>query len=333
MLARLDLILPFSVSVPEKEKFSIHGYHGYVDSGYTIRIYPPMKTTQPLQQDDSTEILINGKSSFQANGLRIYFQKDNFDRRKTIDCDPPYTLILRTINSFLSKLRFVTRNSRIRTVDFPMISWNLRYLNDDESELEESKELVRGRFARHFKSTLAGLDNSIWQEVFKLPYDYSVPKWEELILDAQEALPEIGPSIVLALTALEVFISHVLGELSKNKAVPDDLWEWLNNRQWWLQNPSTDEQFDVLLKILLGISLKENTDLWESYKNLKTARNSFIHEGIAKIGDSVLSQEKALQLLKKAKDIIKFVKEKLPKQLQWPEYKFSIKIEAKLRLL
>jgi hypothetical protein len=292
-----------------------------------------MKTTQPLQQDDSTEILVNGKSSFQANGLRIYFQKDNFDRRKSIDCDPPYDLISRTINSFLSKLRFVTRSSKIRPIDFPMVSWNLLYLNDDESELEESKELARVRFARYFKLTLTGLDNSVWQEIFKLPHDYSVPKWEELILDAQEALPEIGQSIVLAVTALEVFISHVLNELSKNKPIQNDLWEWLNNRQWWLQNPSTEEQFDILLKVLLGVSLKENADLWESFKNLKTARNSFIHEGIAKVGRSVLSQKEAMQLLKKAKDIIKFVKEKLPEQLQWPEYSFKTKIEAKHKLI
>lgn len=330
MLAKLELILPFSVSIPEKEKFAI--YEG-VDSGYTIRIYPPMKSTQLLQQGDLTEIKVNGRSSFQANGLRIYFQKDNFDRRKSVDCDPPFTFISQTINLFLARLRFVTHNSRMKPINFPMVSWHLQYLNDDGSELEKNEELVRGRFGKSFKFSLAPLTKEMWDEVFRLPADYSLPKWESLILDAKEALPEIGVSIVLALTALEVFISHVLGELSKDKAIPNDLWEWLNNRQWWLQNPSTDEQFDVLLKVLLGISLKENLDLWESFKNLKVARNSFIHEGIAKIGGDVLSQDKALALLKKAENIIKFIKEKLPERLQWRDYKFSTKIEAKHKLL
>lgn len=330
MLARLDLLLPFTITIPEGEDFSIHQWN---DEGYNIRIFPPMKTEHPVAQDDSDEILINGKPTFQANGLRIYFQKDNFDRRQGIECDPPYPLIARTINLFLLKLRFVTRGSKIRPIIFSYTSWYLQYLNDDESELDKTEGLVKGRGAKTFTLSWTALNNDIWERIFELPPDYIPPQWDNLLLDANEALPEIGPSVVLAETALEVFISHILNELSKNSSIPKDLWNWVNNRNWWLQKPTTEEQFDILLKTLLGISLKENNDLWKSFKNLKNARNSFVHEGIAKVGQHPISEGEARELLVKANEIVLFIKNKLPEELRWPEYKHSINVEAKKKII
>jgi len=329
MLARLDLSLPFPITIPEGEHFSIFQYN---DEGYNIRIHPPMKTEHPLTQDDSDEILINGKPAFQANGLRIYFQKDNFDRRQGSECDPPYPLIARTINLFLLKLRFVTRGSKIRPINFPYTSWHLQYLNDDESELDKTEGLVKGRGTKAFTLSWTALNNDVWERIFELPPDYIPPQWDNLLLDANEALPEIGPSVVLAATALEVFISHILNELSKNSSIPKDLWDWINDRNGRLNEPTTREQFDILLKTLLGVSLKENNDLWESFTKLKKARNSFVHEGIPKIGQNPISEGEARELLVKANEIVIFIKNKLPEALQWPEYKFSIEVKNKINL-
>ena len=329
MLAKLDLLLPFEITIPKEEHFSIYQYN---DEGYNIRIFPPMKTKHSIAQDDSDKILINGKPTFQANNLRIYFQKDNFDRRQGIECDPPYPLIARTINLFLLKLRFVTRGSKIRPINFPYISWHLQYINDDESELDKTEGLVRGRGTKTFTLSYLVLNNDVWEKILELPPDYIPPQWDNLLLDANEALPEIGPSVVLAATALEVFISHILNELPKNSFISKDLWDWVNNRNNWSQEPTTVEQFDILLKSLLGFSLKENNDLWESFKKLKNARNSFVHEGITKIGKKPLSEEEARILLVKANEIVISIKNKLPDELQWPEYKFPIKVEKKINL-
>ena len=250
-----------------------------------------MKTEHPVAQGVPDEILINRKPAFQANGLGIYFQKDSFDRRQEIECDPPYPLIARTINLFLLKLRFVTRYSKIHPINFPCISWHLQYLNDDKSELDKTEGLVRGRGAKTVALSWTALNNDIWERIFELPPDYIPPQWDTLLLDANETLPEIGPSVVLAETALEVFISHILNELSKNSSIPKDLWDWINDRNGRLNEPTNKEQFDILLKTLLGVSLKENNDLWESFKNLKKARNSFVHEGIAKIGQNPISEK------------------------------------------
>ena len=313
MLARLDLLLPFTIVIPEGESFSIYQYN---DEGYNIRIFPPIKIEHPVAQDDLDEILINGNPAFQANGLRIYFQKDNFDRRQEIECDPPYPLIARTINQFLLKLRFVTCGSKIRPINFPYTSWQLQYLNDDESELDKTEGLVRSRGAKTFAFSWTALNNDIWERIFELPPDYIPPQWDTLLLDANETLPEIGPSVVLAETALEVFISHILNELSKNSSIPKDMWDWINDRNGRLNEPTNKEQFDILLKTLLGVSLKENNDLWESFTKLKKARNSFVHEGIAKIGQNPISEGEARELLVKANGIVIFIKNKLPEDLR-----------------
>jgi len=166
MLARLDLLLPFTITIPEGEHFSIYQY---TDEGYNIRIFPPIKIEPPVVQDDLNEILINGKPAFQANGLRIYFQKDNFDRRQGSECDPPHPLIARTINQFLLKLRFVTRGSKIRPINFPYTSWYLQYLNDDESELDKTEGLAKGRGGKTVTLSWTALNNDVWERIFELP--------------------------------------------------------------------------------------------------------------------------------------------------------------------
>ena len=329
MIARLYAMLPLPLSVPDKESFRVYKY---CDDGYEIMIYPPVKTELAAKNDLTDELLIDGKPSFQADTIRIDFHKENFERTKNTDCDPSYAFINRTANLFLSKLSFVTRSSKIHLIDFPGTTWKLQYLNDDGSELEEDEQLVRTRFGKRFSFSWTAMNKEIWEALFKLPMDYTVPKWEELLLDADAALPGIGPSIVLAWTALEVFISSILGQLPKNGVIHQGLWEWLNARDW-LRSPTIEEQFDVLLKQFVGSSLKEEAELWEVFKNLKTARNSFVHEGIAKIGKDEISQEVARTFVRRAREIITFVKGKLPDTLKWPDHKFQIEIKGKHRLL
>jgi len=331
MIAKLIVSLPFTLIVPEKQEFQLYESQ---DSGYSIYFYPPIKI-EPSQDNDSIEnILINNAPAYRANGLQINFKKDSFDRSSGIACDPPEEFISKTISWFLIRLRFVTQATQIRLIDFPHISWHLRYLNDDESELKEEKGQVRGRGARTFKFSYTAVNNSIWKDVFTLSPDYEPPQWNMLLLDANAALPEIGPSIVLGATALEVFIADILNKLAKNSTVPAELWEWLNNRGNWLKDPSMDEQLDTLLKILLGFSLKDDGSLWEAYRNLKDARNSFVHEGIASIGKGkkILSENDTRNLIQKVRKIIELIQSKLPEPLKCPVYKHDIKVSFSTRI-
>jgi len=271
-------------------------------------------------------------AAYQADALRIDFWKEVFDRRKDGPCDPPEDVIRRSVNWFLVRLRYVTRAAQVRPLDFPLVSWRIRYLNDDETELQFDESLVRGRGAVKFTLGWIALKKTVWEDIHSLPVDYDPPPWDGLLLDAFDELPSIGPAVVLAVTSLEVFIAHVLDKLAELKPVDAILWKWINQRGDWLREPTIEEQFDTLLKFLAGHSLREDEKLWEAFKNLKSARNSFVHEGVAKIGGSPITVEIARGLIQFASQAISAVRQWLPEELTWPEFKhkFEVKVEKKL---
>ena len=94
------------------------------------------------------------------------------------------------------------------------------------------------------------LNKPVWEDVMRLPIDFEPFPWEELLLDAHNDLPRVGPSVVLAATALEVFIAHILDLLAAQSPVPAPLWGWLNDRDDnHLRQPSVEEQYDTLLQV------------------------------------------------------------------------------------
>jgi len=64
------------------------------------------------------------------------------------------------------------------------------------------------------------------------------------------------------------------------------------------------------------------------------ARNSFVHEGVARIGkrNAPLTSDGANRLVQDSSDIIRFIKEKLPEELQWPVYNYSFQIDIGKRI-
>lgn len=329
MLARLFVLLPFHLTTPEGEQFPIFEYE---DSGYKVRVFPPMRSERAPAIDGTEQWKIDGVPAFQADVLRIDFAKESFERGIGSPCDPPYAVINRAVNSFLLRLRYVARAPRVRLLDFPSVTWKLQYLNDDETEFEKDEKFVRGRGSLQFSLSFIVLNKAVWGDIHGLPPDYEPPPWESLLLDANAELPSIGPSIVLAATALEVFISQVLDQLATVKNVPMELWKWINQRGDWLREPTVEEQYDALLKFFTGHSLKEEQKLWESFRNLKTARNSFVHEGVAKVGGSPLNTEMTKNLIASASEIIQKVREWLPQELHWPEFRRMIKFEVTKQL-
>lgn len=325
MIARLLVLLPFTVTLPEGEQFSVYEY---IDEGYGIRVYPPKRSDAVLPAGGPDEIKINGVSAFQADALRIDFHRDSFARDKGGPCDPPERLMARAVNSFLLRLRHVTRSISIHVVNFQNITWRLQYLNDDETEFQEDEKLVRSRHTLVSSMSWVALDRTIWNDIHKLPLDYEPPPWEALLLDAYAELPRIGPAVVLAATALEVFIAQVLNQLATHYNIAQDVWIWINNRGNRLQNPSTEEQYSILLKYFTEFSLKDDKRLWEAFKNLKSARNSFVHEGLAKIGDKPIHSETAKALITSAWEIVDRIRESIPPELHWPEFRHQLQVQA-----
>jgi hypothetical protein len=75
-----------------------------------------------------------------------------------------------------------------------------------------------------------------------------------------------------------------------------------------------------------GRSLKEDNGLWEAFKNLKKARNSFVHEGQAMLGKQALLATEAAGLIDRADQMLAKIRDWLPEHLRWPVYAHSAQV-------
>src|SRR5262249_39974531 len=153
---------------------------------YTIQFLPPMRDVDALSGRRPESLTLNGKAAFEANVMRIDFRKSNFDRKIGSPIDPPEGVIRRAVEEFHSRLRYVTRAAHAQSVSFPRTQggWKLDYTNDDGTPLEECEGLIRGRQTFHVHWSYLGISREVWDSMFTLPSDFTVPIWDGLHLDA-----------------------------------------------------------------------------------------------------------------------------------------------------
>lgn len=359
MIAKVLVKLPFTICLPLEGKYRLKEWDNEV---YKIRIYPPSPTEEGFKDQFAQKYIIEGHEAVLSEILPIEFRKQEFDRtdphneyilrpsadNEIIDIqsnsddvivrdpargDPAPDLILCVVNDFLTKLRYVTRSPNIHTLSRSQFVWVLTYLNDDGSNLEYDERYIRqiASFTPSFIGT--ALTPDVWDQIFSLNVGYEIPPWEDLLLDARAQYPNIGPSIVLASTALEVFISYILDRLAICETIiPRELWEWINNRGDWRKEPSIEEQYNILLKVLSGHSLKEEPELWKAFKEIRHARNSFVHGGIAMIGDQPVTTATLGKLVISAEAIITRVRDWVPSEIQWDRYECNSVLESLIPL-
>jgi hypothetical protein len=323
MLARLYLLMPYTVTIREGEGFPVYEA---VDGDYKVLFLPPVRDLAMLTGRRPESLTLDGKPAIEANVMRIDFQKNDFNRAIGDSLDPPEDVIQRAVSEYHARLRFTTRAAHAEPVQ--LNQWRLDYTNDDGSPLETREGYVRAHGTKHIRWSFIGLSREVWDYMFALPAGFEVPVWDGLRLDAQAALPEVGTAVVLAATSLEVFISVLLDKLASAQGMSTALWEWIRNRGRRDQEPSVAEQFDVLLKEFCGHGLKEEAGLWEAFKNIRDARNTFVHEGTAKIGGSIVTADKAAALIPRVNEIISKVREWIPENLRWPEPQINVPFEA-----
>jgi len=324
MLAVLHIGLPFSLLVPAETEYLLHPSE--LD-GCQVIIEPPGRSDRPVAPEVPERILVNGKPAIVADLITITFRRESFDRRADSDIDPSIGTINAVLRSFLDRLKFVARAPQVRAIEFPLCPWYLRYLTDDRAELEKQDGLIRGRGTMKFAFSGIACDPALWNHVFSLPPQFESPPWHTLLVDSRGALQHVGTAVVLAATALEVFISDALHKVAVESAVPGPLWNWITDRGDWQKEPSVDEQYSVLLQVLCGHSLKDEIELWDAFKHLRKARNSFVHEGVAKVGKKPLQSSEALALIERAEQIVATVREWLPEKHRWPTFEHSVQVE------
>ena len=323
MLARIRVLLSFDLVVPVSDNFAPVEY---AIEGYVVRARKPECSSIPADSRAIKSASVNKRPAIRADVIVIDFLKTGFERKENSAWDPPLPIIQQAVNSLLGRIRSVVRAPQIHPVVFPGTNVSLQYLNDDESELEKQDGFVRGRAITSVPFSFVSLHDEVWHDVQRLPPQYEPPPWEPFLLDASAALDfnHTGQAIVLAATALEIFISHTLDKLAEKQGMSPDLWFWINERR---REPSLVEQFDQLLKCFTGHSLKEEKNLWQLFSELRKARNSFVHTGTIVVDGKIVNQTMAVALVASASGIMNKVRVWLPLELHWSEFGHEIQLE------
>jgi hypothetical protein len=155
-----------------------------------------------------------------------------------------------------------------------------------------------------------------------------------LLMDAIRLLPEVGPAIVLAYSALETAIAVALDSLVLTSSVPEELWNWLNHRgNDFRKTPSVSEQWNELLKMLTGHSLMDQTTLWQTFQTLRYVRNEFAHKGLARAKGKTeeISEQDARNLVDGAVKIIDWLYPLIDPSFSRPEIEGDITVQPQKR--
>ena len=331
MLARMFVVLPFDIYLCADAQYTIYEI---VEGEYTIRVGLPESDGQ-VNAGRPEQVLIDDVAAIAKNILVITFVKTDFNRAVGAPVDPPEELMEQAIQSTLARLKYVTRSHQIPTLTIKDVSWHLQYLNDDESELPAVSGFHRGVGARRFNLTCLPCPPQTWNHLFNLPEGFQPPSWYLLLVDAQGAMPYVGTALVLAATALEIFIDQLLDALAPRNHVDPAMWQWINRRG---REPQTTDQYDTFLKLFTGRSLKESNDpLWQALNSIRTARHNFVHEGVAKlkIDNAVvtLTEAEVAPLLASAWEIVSEIREWIPEDLRWPVFKSEMRVSIVQQLM
>jgi hypothetical protein len=341
MIARFRILLPNLIALPLGHDLA--PYEREVD-GERVRIFPPFKSRVDrawLAVDSQTPFVeigaalaldpldpppvapgieIDGDPVFLADALRVDVLRDEFDRRLGAE-DPPAALAFKAANDLLGRLRMLSRAAHVKPVVPTGTVSRVDYLKDDGTRVPEQEGLKRGQAGVSWRWQMVALRSDLWRASNELPADFRPPPWDTLFLDASNLLPEVGPALVLAFAALETLIDHTLDILAPQAGISDELWEWIKTREAdYRKEPSVTEQFDPLLRACTGASLKDEPTLWEAFRNLKTARNTFVHEGEPQVGGQRVSADQALRLVIRAGEIIEWIEARLPAEHRRPRY-------------
>ena len=341
MIAQVRILLPFSVWIPEGATLNPIEVKGLTRR---VVIHAPQQAevvlTNASEVDPATPLVDTrdrvvsravpdftdavkwaGARTLRANLLEVDIHGD-FDRtaaKAQEIVDPLVNTAFMGANSLLLRIRSAAHASRISPVARQSSRWSLEFLSDSGDRLPEETGLFRSYHGKAGSFTLQFVTEAVWEKARSLPSDYEAPRWSDLLLDANSLAPQIGPSLVLASAAIETAIATTLNHLALSSTLPAGLWDWINDRDGdYRKEPSVQERCDVLLKALSGKSLKEEKHLWQAFKEIKEARNNFVHEGKAMIGEKPVSEKQASNLLLNAAAIIQYFENLLPESLRRP---------------
>ena len=279
-------------------------------------------------------VSINGMETIQANVLCVNFIRSDFDRSSPSPLyDPPLEIAFSVANEIVTAFRCIMGAHFLNPLTPDNTYWRMDYANDDGSQLKEEQGKYRSHMKQGFRFSFVVASGETWKVITEIPPSYKPPVYQVLFLDALNHLPQIGPCIVLAFSAIEVLSSAVLEHYASTESKPSGIWEWINDRQEYWREPSISDKLDRLLSCFAQKTLKDEKSLWQSFKELKEARNSFTHTGIASIGDREISANEAVRLVNETKRIIDWLIALLPEEKRPITRAFNYQIQFARRLV
>lgn len=316
MIARVAVHLPISVWLTEDETYrpfeaDYQGEH--------VVVFPPLQCPFEVRPDQEGNFDVNeiyrmltpaanpriypfvrmdGRFVKHANLLQIDFIRPWFERTSGSAEDPARLTIEAVVRNVVERLRYVVGAPTFREFRLLDTFWTVRYLTDEGEELPEEKGFVRGRVNAPFTFTFTGLDASSWAAVTNLTFSFRPQLWERLYLDAQYLLPEIGPALTLAISAIETATDEMIRDHLKpdtQKAERLIARNWLGNR------------LDGVAKQLTMKSLKENSVLWDAFNRLRRARNAAAHEGTPILDGLEITEGVALQMILSVRPVLEWI--------------------------
>lgn len=347
MLARFRVLLPFAFHIPfdaglEPASFDFEDYRA--------TIYPPMQANVASSAADvaseipfldaianldaarlmtpTQAVMVNGKETITANMLQIDFiATRDFERPRggAARTDPPVDLFFKLANKLTQKLRSFASLPHVRPLTSSnALGWRIEYLTDEGEQLEKDPDKSRSVQSGVTRWRTNVITREVWKNAANDFCEFEPYVWDSLLLDAYAQADDVNAAIVLANAALESAIDFALEALARESAVSRQSFEWLINRSGdYIRQPSVKEKFDELMFLVSGYSLKkEESNLWESLKDLRCARNSMVHQGKAVLKKGKKAVEKeidarlARELLGKAKEIIDWLESLLPADIR-----------------
>jgi hypothetical protein len=316
MLARIAVHLPESLWLQENAQFE--SFTATLD-GETLVVYPPLQSSFEVRPDPQGNFNVNdifkmltpvqperiypfvrmdGQFVKHASLLQIDIVGRDFRRDAGTTPDPSVGFVERVVTNVVARMRYTIGSPSVREFRLLDSFWTIRYLADDGSGLVEEKGLVRGRVHAPFKFQFTGLDESSWGRVKNLTFSFHPLMWERLYLDALFLLPEVGPALTLAISAIETVTDQMIEE--RLQGDPKTAAKLIGANR-------LGQRLDRVAMQLTGTSLKADATLWSAFDRLRRARNMAAHEGTPVLDGVVVSDAVAQEMILAIRPVIDWV--------------------------
>jgi len=325
MIARIAVHLPQSLWLQETAHFeTLTSEH----AGERVVIHPPLQCSFEVRPDSEGNFNVNniyrmlspvanervypfvrmdGQLVKHANLLQVDVIGRGFRRESGAPPDPPNEFVEQVVMNLAARIRYTIGAPTFREFRLLETFWTVRYLEDDGADLPEEMGLVRGRVHAPFKFQFTGLGASSWAAVRKQSFQFQPHLWERLYLDALFLLPEVGPALTLAISAVETATDQMIEDRVSSK--PGEAEKLISGNR-------LSQRLDKVSKRIAGVSLKDNSTLWTAFDRLRRARNMAAHEGQPILDGVVINDLVAQQMILESRSILDWVENLMRPELR-----------------